>query len=236
MGDRQHRRAGVRRSGVAMTPTPSASPGPVPRARIAVLASGSGSNLQSILDATATGTLSADVVAVFSDNPTAYALERARQSSVPTIACVPRPRRGHDRRAWDAALATLVALAQPDWIVLAGFMRLLSSAFLDHFPERVINLHPARPGELPGMHAIERAHTEFVAGRRTGTGVMVHLVPDEGVDSGPVLGTVDVPIEVGDSVETLAHRVHAAEHRLLIDVLRRLTNTSPTTNGALSHV
>jgi phosphoribosylglycinamide formyltransferase 1 len=194
------------------------------RMRIAVLASGSGSNLQAILDASAANALDADVVAVFSDNPQAFALQRARQAAVPTIVCVPRPGKGHDRRAWDAGLASVVALAQPDWIVLAGFMRLLSSSFLDRFPGRVLNLHPARPGELPGMHAIERAHTEFLAGKRTVTGVMIHLVPDEGVDSGPVLSSVEVPIDHGDSLQALGQRMHLAEHALLVGTLQQLAD------------
>ncbi len=94
-------------------------------------------------------------------------------------------------------------------------------SFLGWFPQRVVNLHPARPGELPGTHAIERAWHEALAGERTETGVMVHLVPDEGVDDGPVLATATVAIRPDDTLETLTERVHATEHRLLVDTLRR---------------
>ena len=96
-------------------------------------------------------------------------------------------------------------------------------AFLAHFPGRVVNLHPALPGELPGTHAIERAHEEFLAGTRTRTGVMVHLVPDEGVDVGPALAVAEVPIEPGDTLDDLATRIHAVEHQLLVDALRRFS-------------
>ncbi len=191
--------------------------------RLAVLASGNGSNLQAILDACATDALDATVVAVVSDRPEALALVRARNALVPVVAAHPRgPRDTFDRRDWDGALGDIVSPTSPDWVVLAGFMRVLTSAFLDRFPGRVINLHPARPGELAGVNAIARAFDEFRAGRRTSTGVMVHLVPDEGVDDGPVLAVEDVPIFASDTVETLAFRIHAVEQRLLLRTLTQL--------------
>jgi folate-dependent phosphoribosylglycinamide formyltransferase PurN len=98
-------------------------------------------------------------------------------------------------------------------------MRILTMNFLGRFPGRVVNLHPALPGELPGVDAIARAWEEWQRGERTATGVMVHLVPDEGVDDGPVLGTATVPIEPDDTIAVLTERVHRAEHRLLVDVL-----------------
>jgi phosphoribosylglycinamide formyltransferase 1 len=190
--------------------------------RIAVLASGSGSNLQAILNACEDRVIDAEVVAVISDRSDAYALARAEAAVVPLIQTHPRETSEADRRLWDSALADLVEGSQPDWVVLAGFMRLLSSSFLSRFPERVINLHPALPGELPGTNAIERAFAEYTRGSRTHTGVMVHLVPDEGVDNGPVLAQAVVPILATDTVETLAGRMHETEHRLLIETLARL--------------
>jgi phosphoribosylglycinamide formyltransferase-1 len=191
--------------------------------RLAVLASGNGSNLQAILDACGAGELDATVVAVVSDRPEAYALVRASNSGVSLVAAHPRgPQAAFDRRAWDASLAEIVSSSSPDWVVLAGFMRVLTSAFLDRFPGRVINLHPARPGELAGTNAIARAFDEFRAGTRTSTGVMVHLVPDEEVDEGPVLAVEDVPILASDTLDTLAARMHTVEHRLLIRTLTHL--------------
>jgi phosphoribosylglycinamide formyltransferase 1 len=188
--------------------------------RIAVLASGNGSNLQAILDAQASGELKSTTVAVVSDRPDAYALARAEKARVAAIA-LPRET-GEERPAYDARLAAEVGRHQPDLVVLAGWMRVLTMAFLARFPNRVINLHPALPGEFPGTHAIERA---LEAHQRLGlrrTGVMVHYVPDDGVDDGPVIATVEVVIDSDDSVESLTERVHAAEHALLVDVLHRL--------------
>ena len=188
--------------------------------RLAVLASGSGSNLQAILDACAGGKLAAEVVQVVSDRGDAYALERARTAGVPAVH-LPRAD-GEARADYDSRLADTVVAAAPDLVVLAGWMRILTMKFLGHFPSRVVNLHPALPGELPGTHSIERAFAEFERGERTHTGVMVHLVPDEGVDDGPVLGTAVVPIHSYDTLDTVAARVHATEHELLVATLADL--------------
>jgi phosphoribosylglycinamide formyltransferase 1 len=194
--------------------------------RLVVLISGHGSNLQAILDACASGELSAQVVAVISNKSDAYGLERARRSNVPAIA-KPKPK-DQDRRTYDAELAELAASFQPDWVVLAGWMRVLSSAFLDRFPQRVINLHPALPGTFPGTHAIERAYEAYQRGEIDRTGVMVHLVPDEGVDSGPVLAQAEVLIQSTDTLESLEARIHYTEHRLLIKTLKTVCTPRTT--------
>ena len=188
---------------------------------IVVLISGFGSNLQAILDACASGALPARLVAVISNKKDAYGLERARKAGIPAV-YKPKPRE-QDRREYDSQLAERVAAFRPDWIVLAGWMRVLSSAFLKHFTGRVVNLHPALPGTFPGTEAIQRAFEACQRGEITHTGVMVHLVPDEGVDAGPVLAQEVVPIEPQDTLEALESRVHAVEHRILVDVLKRLT-------------
>lgn len=190
------------------------------RARIVVLISGSGSNLQAILDACAEGRLPADVVAVFSNRADAYGLERASQAGVPAV-FFPKDA-AINRQVYDAQLAQAVLAYQPDWVVLAGWMRLLSTNFLSAFPGRVINLHPALPGAFPGTHAIERALQAYRRGEIAHTGVMVHLVPDEGVDSGPVLAQAVVPIFPEDSLEALELRVHQEEHKLLVNTLEIL--------------
>ncbi len=189
-------------------------------ARLVVLASGSGSNLQAILDACRDGHLVADVVAVVSDRPAATALTRATVAGVPAVPLPPEP--GEPRSDYDTRLAAAVDDFDPDVVVLAGWMRILTMSFLARYPGRVVNLHPALPGELPGTHAIERAWHEALAGERTRTGVMVHLVPDEGVDSGPVLATATVLIQPDDTLESLTARIHATEHRLLISTLADL--------------
>ena len=196
-------------------------------ARLVVLASGSGSNLQAIVDACGSRCpgvpprLAAEVVGVVCDQPAAFALERAVAAGVPGV-CIPR-QPGETRAEYDVRLAAGVAGLDPDWVVLAGFMRVLSRVFLDRFPARVVNLHPALPGQLPGVRAIERAYDEWLGGYRTHSGVMVHLVPDEGVDDGPVLAADTVPFHPGDSLHDFAQRMHQAEHRLLVDTLITLT-------------
>jgi phosphoribosylglycinamide formyltransferase-1 len=188
--------------------------------RLVVLASGTGSNLQAVLDACADGRLPATVVAVVSDQAEAHALVRAGAAGVPAVHVGRNV--GEARADYDARLADVVAGFGPDVVVLAGWMRILTMSFLGWFPDRVVNLHPALPGDLPGTHAVERAWQEALAGERTATGVMVHLVPDEGVDAGPVLATATVPIHPDDSLESLTARVHRAEHELLVSTLATL--------------
>ncbi len=188
---------------------------------LVVFISGYGSNLQAILDACACGALPARVEAVISNKKDAYGLERARQAGIPAV-YHPKPRE-LDRRLYDSGLAELAVSYRPDWIVLAGWMRVLSSTFLEHFPNQVVNLHPALPGTFPGTDAIQRAFEAYQRGEIAHTGVMVHLVPDEGVDAGPVLAQEVVPIEPQDTLQALEARMHAVEHRLLVATLKKLT-------------
>ncbi len=189
--------------------------------RLVVLISGNGSNLQAILDACAANELNAAVVAVISNKRDAYGLERARQAGIPAIAR-PRPL-SQPREQYDTELADLVATHAPDFVVLAGWMRVLSNAFLSRFPGQVVNLHPALPGCFPGTDAIARAYDDHVTQGLRETGVMVHFVPDEGVDSGPLIAVERVPILLDDTLDALTARMHAVEHRLLVAALKLLT-------------
>lgn len=197
---------------------------PIRRTRLVVLVSGDGSNLQAILDACADGRIRADVAAVVSNRQDAHALERADHAGVPSVRVTVLP--GETRADYDARLADVVAGFAPDHVVLAGWMRILTMSFLGWFPERVLNLHPALPGELPGTGAIERAWEQSRAGERDHSGVMVHLVPDEGVDDGPVLATRRVPIGPRDSLDEFGERMHDAEHALLVEVLGEICHPS----------
>lgn len=200
------------------------------KSRLAVLISGRGTNLQAVLDACASGDLPAEVVLVVSDQDGAYGLERARQAGVPTL--VLEKQAGQERAAYDAVLAEKVAAANPDWVVLAGWMRILSMQFLGRFPGRVVNLHPALPGAFPGTHAIERAYQAWQRGETDRSGVMVHLVPDEGVDAGPVLGVEEIFFEPGETLEAFQARLHAVEHRLLVETLGNLFKTKKAVEHA----
>src|SRR6187402_984072 len=177
--------------------------------RIVVLVSGNGSNLQAILDACADGRVAGRVVAVVSNRADVFALQRADAAGVPAVHIGPAP--GEPRAEYDARLADVVAGFEPDLVVLAGWM-----SFLGWFPGQVINLHPALPGDLPGIDSIRRAWDSALAGARTSTGVMVHLVPDDGIDDGPTLSTCAVDIDTSGSFEAFEASIHAVEHDLLV--------------------
>ena len=193
------------------------------KARLVVLASGFGSNLEAILFACEDNLLPAKVVAVISDRGAAYALERARDHNIAAVYHPWKPYReaGKSRQEYDTDLADLTASFEPDYVILAGWMRILSMDFLRHFPMKVINLHPALPGTFPGTQAIERAFEAFQAGQIEHTGVMVHFVPDEGVDDGPVIAQEVIPIYDDDTLDGLEQRVHAIEHQILVEALQK---------------
>jgi formyltetrahydrofolate-dependent phosphoribosylglycinamide formyltransferase len=190
--------------------------------RLVVFISGSGSNLQAILDATAAGRLDAEVVLVVSNRKDAYGLTRAENAGVPTLYFPFKPYReaGQSREAYDAVLADRVSQYQPDLVVLAGWMHVLSPAFLDRFPKRVINLHPALPGTFIGVGGIEWAFEAYQRGELEHGGCMVHYVIPE-VDAGPVIVQKPVPILPDDTLDTYAERVHAAEHRIMIEAIQK---------------
>jgi phosphoribosylglycinamide formyltransferase 1 len=173
---------------------------------IGVLVSGEGTNLQALLDA------GLPVVAVASNRPQARALERASSAGVPAAAF---PLDAYeDRAARDRAMADWLEEQGVRIVVCAGYMHLLTSGFLARFPERIVNVHPSLLPAFPGAKAVEEA---LAAGVDT-TGVTVHLV-DEGVDTGPVVRQVPVPVEPR---ATLLQRIHEVEHRLLPEVVREL--------------
>ena len=161
-----------------------------PHEQLIVLISGSGTNLQAILDAIQSGVLDAYIEVVISNRKDAFGLVRAELAGVSTLYFPLKPYTDSKRpRAdYDTDLAETVAGYAPDLIVLAGWMHVLSPAFLDRFPMRVLNLHPALPGQFPGTHAIERAYEAFQRGEIDHTGVMVHWVVPE-IDAGPVIAS-----------------------------------------------
>jgi phosphoribosylglycinamide formyltransferase 1 len=199
-----------------------------------VLVSGNGSNLQAILDACADGRIEGDVVAVVSNRSDVFALQRADDAGVPAVHV--GAHQGEERAGYDARLADVIAGFEPDLVVLAGWMRVLTMSFLGWFPRQVVNLHPALPGELPGTRAIERAWEEALAGSRTHTGVMVHLVPDDGIDDGPVLATTSIDIDPTSSLEDFEALMHAAEHRLLVQVLGDVCHDLSIIDDAIGRV
>jgi formyltetrahydrofolate-dependent phosphoribosylglycinamide formyltransferase len=193
--------------------------------RIAILISGFGSNQQAVMDAVEGGGLpGVEVALVVSNRRGAYGIKRAVRHGVPVVyfPLAPYTNAGRPRREYDADLSAILRAFDVTWVVMAGWMHVLSDAFLSHFPSRVVNLHPALPGTFPGTHAIDRAYEAYQKSEIAHTGVMVHLVPDEGVDVGPVVLHEEVPIHPEDSLGDLEARIHAVEHRLLVQALHGL--------------
>ena len=200
------------------------------KTRIGILVSGHGSNLQAIIDAIEGGKLPGiEVAVVVSNRRQAYAITRAIRHGIPTVYFPLRPYTvaGRPRTAYDTDLARIVMGFGVTWVVLAGWMHILSHAFIKHFPNRILNLHPALPGSFPGTHAIERAYQAYQEGQIQETGVMVHLVPDEAVDAGPVVAKATVPIYPQDTLETLEARIHETEHKVLIQALQSQLSSEP---------
>lgn len=182
--------------------------------RIVVLASGSGTNLQAILDKLH-GREGVEVVGVGSDKPAAGALQRGRAAGVETAVF---PTADYpDRAARDEAIGDWIESLGADLVVLAGYMQLLSPAFVTRFRNRVVNIHPALLPSFPGLDAIGQA---LAAGVET-TGVTVHYV-DEGVDTGPVIAQREVPVPPGVARAELEAAVHAVEHELYPEAIRMI--------------
>lgn len=191
--------------------------------RLVVLISGNGTNLQALLDACASGELDARVVAVISNRKAAYGLVRAQKAGVPTeyFPLKPYSDAGRSRQEYDRDLAVLVERYAPDLVVLAGWMHVLTPAFINRFAGRLINLHPALPGQFPGTHAIERAFDAFRRGEIAHSGVMIHHVVPE-VDAGEVVDSVIVPFFPDDTLDDFEARVHAHEHKLIVCAVKKV--------------
>lgn len=174
---------------------------------VVVLISGSGSNLQAFIDGQARGELPIDIRAVISNRADAYGLERARAAGIPGEVL---SHRGFDDRAsYDRALAEVIDRHEPGLVILAGFMRILSDAFVTHYLGRLINIHPSLLPDFRGLHTHERALESAVQVH----GCSVHFVIPE-LDAGPLIVQAEVPVWPDDTPETLARRVQIQEHRI----------------------
>lgn len=185
---------------------------PAATLRVVVLVSGSGSNLQSLIDSVHRPGGDIEVVLVVSSRGGVPALGRAESAGIPTRVVALD---GREREARDRELAAVVEEARPGLVVLAGWMSILTGAFLDRFPDRVINLHPSLLPAFPGLHAIEQA---LAWGVRY-TGVTVHFA-EEVVDGGPPIVQEPVPVMYGDDADALTARIREVEHRLVPEAVR----------------
>jgi len=195
--------------------------------RLGVLVSGTGSNLRAILEAIGTGSLAAEVAVVISNRAGVQALERARAAGV-TALTIPH-RDFSTREAFDRALVAALREANAEWVVLAGFMRVLTPEFLVPYAGRVINIHPALLPSFPGVDAAKQALEYGVKI----TGCTVHFV-ELGVDLGRIIAQRAVPVEPNDDLTSLAERIHAAEHELFVSVLRDIAAGRVAPLAALS--
>ena len=184
---------------------------------LGILISGRGSNLQAIIDAIATGELAASIALVISNRADAAGLARAERAGIPTL--VMSHKAYPDRAAYDRALAATLKARGVELVCLAGFMRLLGPAFIDEFPNAVLNIHPSLLPAFPGLDAQQQA---FEHGVKI-AGATVHLVTAE-LDAGPIVCQAAVPVLDADTAETLAARILEAEHRLYPEGIRRLAD------------
>ena len=198
-------------------------------ARLVVLVSGAGTNLQALLDACADPEYGAQVVAVGADRAGVPALDRAGRAGVPSF--VHRVTDYPDRADWDQALTESCARAQPDLIVLAGFMKLVGKEFLAAFGGRVINTHPALLPAFPGMHGVRDALEHGVKL----TGCTVFLV-DAGTDTGPVLAQAAVPVLDNDDEAALHERIKVTERGLLVETVGRMVRDGWTVTGRKARI
>lgn len=174
---------------------------------LGVLISGSGSNLQAIIDAIAAGTLEAQVVLVISSKPDAYGLKRARDAHIPTIGLTREVY--NERFSADQLIAEEMRAAGVDYVVMAGYMRMVTEPLLTAFPDRIINIHPALLPSFPGAHGIADAYNSGVKV----TGVTVHFANAQ-YDEGPIIAQRAIDIREDDTLDTLEERIHAIEHVL----------------------
>ncbi|MGI4887078.1 MAG: phosphoribosylglycinamide formyltransferase [Janthinobacterium lividum] len=200
----------------APAPGGTPAPGAPAKARLAILLSGRGSNMLALVHATQAGALRelAEVAVVFSNQPAAPGLAAAAALGCPTAAL---PSQGRKRAEFDAEAATLLQQYRPDWVVLAGYMRILSPAFIQPFAGRILNIHPADTHQHQGLHAYEWAFEN----RLPETKITVHLV-DEGLDTGPVLAQQTVDLRGAATLAEVERRGLAVEHELYARVLAEL--------------
>ena len=199
------------------------------RARLVVLASGAGTLLQSLLDACADPGYPAQVVAVGSDVPDAIALTRAERVGVETFVV---PFEEYSARTdWDTQLTAAIAHFNPDWILSAGFMKILGSKTLERFPGRIINTHPALLPAFPGAHAVRDA---LAYGVRV-TGCTLHIV-DSGVDTGPIIAQSPVHVDIGDDEESLHERIKVAERSLVVGTVAAIASRGCVIDGRRAYI
>ena len=190
---------------------------PEAKLRVGVLASGRGSNLQAIIDAIEAGKLAARIAVVISNKKDAQALERARRHGVADVFLDPAPYkdRPDGREAYDRAVLAVLKEHEVELVALAGYMKIVTRVFIDAYPNRIMNIHPALLPSFPGLKAQQQALDWGVKV----SGCTVHFVT-EGVDTGPIIRQAAVPVQENDTAETLEARILAEEHRIYPEAIQ----------------
>lgn len=194
--------------------------------RLAVFASGSGSNFQAILEAIQKGELDAEVSLLVCDRTDAYAIERAKKHRIPVFQF--NPKDFQNKQGFESEILKKLRESSIDFIVLAGYMRLVGETLLRAYENKIVNIHPSLLPAFPGKEAIEQAYTARVKV----TGVTVHYV-DEGMDTGPIIDQRPVYIEDNDTIETLRKKIQAVEHQLYPAVLKKALDSLQTRRESL---
>jgi phosphoribosylglycinamide formyltransferase-1 len=182
--------------------------------RLGVLLSGRGSNFQAIAARVSAGEIPAEIVVVIANRPDAPGLDAARSLGLKAVSL---PSKGLDRESYDRQLIATLQEHNVDWVILAGYMRILSAAFIRTFPQRILNIHPSLLPSFPGLDA---QHQAFDYGVKI-SGCTVHFV-DEHLDHGPIVMQAEVPVDASDTAETLSAKILTQEHRIYSESLRRL--------------
>lgn len=184
------------------------------KTKIAVFASGSGSNFEALDQACREGELDAEITLVLTDKPASFVVERARQTEIRVVAL--EPRAFPTKQAYEETILGILREEGVEWIVLAGYMRLIGPTLLAAYPSRIVNIHPSLLPSFPGKDAIGQAIAHGVKV----TGVTVHLV-DEGMDTGPILAQAAVPVVEGNEEKTV-QSIHSVEHVIYKETLQKL--------------
>ena len=194
------------------------------RLSLAILLSGNGTNLQAIIDSIDSGQLKADIKIVISNNKDAFGLERAKINSIKNL-CIDH-KDFADRESFDERLLEEVKQEKIDFIVLAGFMRILGSNFIRNFPNKILNIHPSLLPKYPGLNT----HKKVLENKDKEHGVTVHLV-DEGLDSGPIIGSIKLKVIDGEKESDLVRRIHKIEHYIYPKILSEFQEGKISTTG-----
>lgn len=180
--------------------------------KIAVFASGNGSNFQSLINAQNSGLLAGEIVLLVSDRENAYANIRAKNERIPAFSF--NPKKYSNKEEYESVIVEILQEMKIDFLILAGYMRLIGQTLLNTYTNRIINLHPSLLPSFQGINAIEQAFNYGVKF----TGVTVHFV-DEGMDTGPIIKQKVVTVEENDTLETLTEKIHQEEYKLLLEAV-----------------